>query len=82
MDAVDKAQEIELAQRLAALEAAAEAARGVLPAQDKTPADSADECIECGNLIPSARQVAMPGCQLCVECAERFEYETRMRRLR
>jgi len=30
--------------------------------------DSADECIECGNLIPSARQLAIPGVQLCIEC--------------
>jgi len=34
-----------------------------------TPADSADECEGCGQLIPSARQVAVPGCTHCIECA-------------
>lgn len=34
---------------------------------------SADNCEECGRLIPSARQIAVPGCTMCVDCADRFE---------
>lgn len=35
--------------------------------------DSADECVECSALIPSARQLAAPGCQMCIDCAELAE---------
>ncbi len=35
--------------------------------------ESADECVDCGNLIPSERQVALPGVQRCVGCAEVLE---------
>jgi|AntDeeMetageno50_2_1112565.scaffolds.fasta_scaffold04810_2 phage/conjugal plasmid C-4 type zinc finger TraR family protein len=38
---------------------------------------TADECDECGELIPSARQVALPGCRLCISCAEVFERRAR-----
>lgn len=31
---------------------------------------SAHECVECGDLIPQGRREALPGVQLCVECAE------------
>jgi len=40
-------------------------------------AESANECIDCGELIPSERQVAVPGCQLCVSCAELAELKGR-----
>ena len=39
--------------------------------------ETADNCVECGELIPSARQIAVPGCQLCVDCAEAYELATR-----
>ena len=40
----------------------------------KTPVrDSADFCVECGLEIPSARQIALPGVQTCVDCAEMLE---------
>lgn len=29
---------------------------------------SASECLECGDVIPVARQAAMPGCQHCISC--------------
>ena len=29
---------------------------------------SRPDCIECGEAIPEARQVAIPGVQCCVEC--------------
>jgi RNA polymerase-binding transcription factor DksA len=35
--------------------------------------DAADECIECGCLIPSERQIALPGTQICIDCAELYE---------
>jgi len=44
------------------------AARGIL-----TPADSSDNCAECGLMISSARQIAQPGCSLCIICAEKLE---------
>ena len=34
---------------------------------------SADECVECGEEIPEARQKAIPGVQLCVFCQEMNE---------
>ena len=38
-----------------------------------TADDSADNCEECGLEIPSARQLAAPGCTLCIDCAGIFE---------
>ncbi|MCD9491066.1 TraR/DksA family transcriptional regulator [Photobacterium phosphoreum] len=31
---------------------------------------SAAECEECGDIIPTARQLAVPGCQCCVLCQQ------------
>ncbi|WP_157673580.1 TraR/DksA C4-type zinc finger protein [Endozoicomonas ascidiicola] len=41
--------------------------------QTLTVKDSADCCEECGFEIPSERQVAVPGCSLCILCATRLE---------
>lgn len=49
-----------------------EAARGVIN-HEATVEDSADNCEECGTQIPSARQIAVPGCDLCVDCAGKRE---------
>lgn len=46
-----------------------EAARGICRAQR----ESAIDCIECGMQIPSQRQIAVPGCQLCIDCASELE---------
>lgn len=54
------------------LEAAIAAARGI-PSPERASLESANECAECGELIPSERQIAVPGCQLCVECAAVME---------
>ena len=35
--------------------------------------ESAQDCMDCGLAIPSARQLAVPGCQYCTECADRLE---------
>jgi phage/conjugal plasmid C-4 type zinc finger TraR family protein len=40
---------------------------------------SADECVECGYLIPSERQLAIPGVDLCVSCAEKQERRDNLR---
>lgn len=34
---------------------------------------SAEFCEECGEEIPEARRLAVPGVQYCVFCQERFE---------
>lgn len=34
---------------------------------------SAEECEECGDEIPLARRLAIPGVQLCVFCKEKQE---------
>lgn len=31
------------------------------------------DCTSCGNEIPAARRKALPGCKLCVECAQASE---------
>jgi phage/conjugal plasmid C-4 type zinc finger TraR family protein len=65
MDDIDRANEH--AQK--ELENAIRAARGVMPADTK----SAQVCVECSMEISSARQQAVPGCQLCTDCAEVVE---------
>lgn len=40
---------------------------------DKTLADSAQECTDCGEVIPLKRRQAALGCQRCVECQHRLE---------
>lgn len=45
--------------------------RKQLEEQRKRP--SAEECEECGEAIPKARQKAIPGVQMCVYCQNRFE---------
>lgn len=39
----------------------------------KTAADSAEWCEHCGDSIPLARRVAVPGCLYCVACQARTE---------
>ncbi|QXX85106.1 TraR/DksA C4-type zinc finger protein (plasmid) [Providencia sp. R33] len=34
---------------------------------------SAVSCIDCGDQIPVARRMALPGVQYCVHCSERAE---------
>lgn len=35
---------------------------------------SAEECVECGEEIPEARRLAIPGVQSCVYCQELNEH--------
>lgn len=39
----------------------------------KTAADSAEWCQRCGDEVPLARRVAVPGCLYCVACQARTE---------
>jgi len=50
---------------------AVDGVRKQLEEQRKRP--SAEECQECGEGIPKARQKAIPGVQLCIYCQERLE---------
>jgi phage/conjugal plasmid C-4 type zinc finger TraR family protein len=44
---------------------------GVLRAQSRLPTGpAASHCHECGDEIPEARRVAMPGVRFCVKCQE------------
>ncbi len=40
---------------------------------NKTVADSATECEDCGDGIPMARRIAIPGCTRCVPCQQMAE---------
>lgn len=67
MDAVDKAQQLEQAQRDKALASAKSApkTKGRLT------------CEDCGIEIPLARRLANPSATRCIECQQRFERENR-----
>lgn len=34
---------------------------------------SLEECEECGEEIPEARRLAVPGCKMCIYCKEKAE---------
>lgn len=38
---------------------------------------SLEECEECGDQIPKARQLAVPGVRLCIQCQTIFEHKKR-----
>lgn len=40
---------------------------------------SAEHCEECGEDIPQARRVAVPGCQTCAECQGIIELKRKQR---
>lgn len=63
MDDADRAQ-TELEREEAHLADRIKAGRGI---------PSADNCYECGFEIPSERQIAVPGCSMCVDCAHIYE---------
>jgi phage/conjugal plasmid C-4 type zinc finger TraR family protein len=63
-------EEAEIAQlsNLFETEALVRAARDRIREQQSRP--SLEECSDCGEPIPPARQRAVPGVQLCIDCAE------------
>ena len=52
----------------------------LLAAFQPATGESLTECEACGNDIPEARQKAVPGCTLCIACAEVRELMGRARR--
>lgn len=38
---------------------------------------SASDCVECGDLIPNGRQLAIPGVDTCVSCQTIIEMKAR-----
>ncbi len=38
-----------------------------------SPNESRGDCLNCGEEIPEARQKAVPGCTLCVDCKRKCE---------
>jgi len=73
-DIVDEAND----RAQAELDAAIAAARGIPAGRREDVKQSADCCVECGDLIPSERQIAVPGCDLCVDCASELELRSRI----
>lgn len=64
MDQFDHASEIETLHREAAIQ----------QHQNRTKKrESAYECQSCGEPIPEARRLAVPGCLMCVDCQEEYE---------
>ena len=55
----------------ATIEDAVSHARGQLPC-----GKSLESCAECGNAIPEARRVAIPGVRLCIACQKEHDKET------
>ncbi|KEA52747.1 MULTISPECIES: TraR/DksA family transcriptional regulator [Mangrovibacter] len=39
---------------------------------------SATHCVECGELIPEARRIAVPGCTMCADCKEIAERKSKV----
>jgi RNA polymerase-binding transcription factor DksA len=74
MNAADEAQVIEEMDRDAALQLIQkQISAGKILA-------TAENCGECGEMIPSERQAANPGCQYCVKCAEELDRQARRAR--
>lgn len=63
MDICDQASDYEDAERAAALRQAQQRCAASLGGV------SARECRDCGDEIPEARRLALPGVQFCTECA-------------
>lgn len=40
---------------------------------------SAEHCEECGDLIPEARRIVVPGCQTCADCQSLIELKRKQR---
>ncbi len=40
---------------------------------------SAEHCEECGDTIPQARRIAVPGCQTCADCQSLIELRRKQR---
>lgn len=72
-DIIDRACEIEMLQRDAALESNSRLW------QLEHDGSSEEYCIDCGESIPEARRLAAPGCKRCIDCQEFNEYLRQLR---
>ena len=69
MDEFDRAQELEALHLAASLAAQAAASRPL--------GASLAQCDDCGDPIPEARRLAVPGCTRCMACQELAEQRKR-----
>lgn len=65
MDQFDRAQELEMIERESALNLAK---RRFAELKTIPGAETALDCLQCGNEIPEARRLALPGIMVCVDC--------------
>ncbi|TJW61019.1 MAG: hypothetical protein E5V97_22140 [Mesorhizobium sp.] len=72
---------IELAERRVELERAASIARVRAAARSQYSAEeiSGPRFCDCGEPIPEARRLAMPGCRRCIDCETFIERQSRRR---
>lgn len=68
MDAADRASQLEEAQRQSALASHQQNRQACTP-------QPAQDCQECGDPIPAARQAAYPAAQHCISCATHLEQQ-------
>lgn len=66
MDDLDRASALEMKQTQMAINSHQQASKNKF-------VTSAENCVECGEVIPPARRLAVQGCQLCVYCQELAE---------
>lgn len=71
MDQFDRAQELEIAEREAAIRRQRQKLR------EAKNVGIALQCMDCGGDIPLARRSAMPGAVLCVDCQQINEQKQR-----
>lgn len=74
MDPFDRAQELEMKQREYAI---TKQQQRFAELKTAPGAETALDCLECGDEIPEARRLALPGIMRCITC-QQYE-EDRMR---
>ena len=67
MDQFDRAQEMDAYYRDQALELHMKRMAAV--------GETLSHCLECGNEIPEARRIVLPGCTHCRDCQQQLENE-------
>ncbi|MDP2432908.1 MAG: TraR/DksA family transcriptional regulator [Pseudomonadota bacterium] len=76
-DEIDRAQDLEQAQRDDALAVRFRRAHGEASREELEHMDwrviSALVCVDCDSPIPDARRQAVPGCARCTECQSYYE---------
>ena len=52
----------------------------LIDSRERYEGESATDCEECGVEIPEGRRMAVPGCKLCLDCAQILEISWGTRR--